>query len=333
MVTLLLKRRSWSEAIPIVHTLLKGKDENTYKEMWSCICMLATDPQSGKCYLQEYPVFISADFETALHNAIRALIPNSRIIGCAFHMRQAIFRNIYKSKFGKLVKEDMNSKLHRLDLLSRIDALVSCNSVESYVKERNDFMVYYRMKAGYDLFVDYMRRNWLGTIEKKAKFTYEIWSKCGIPHDYDLHLTNNLIEIFHKNINAKFSSKPNLKRCIEILQDIEQDIFTKKQKFENMVNLSPSSNSLKRKNTNASSQLEKRQKTQNNVTQAITYTVPVPAIMPNTASTPALMPLLIPTYPIMQEKPQASKANQQLPANNTSNQSPKGAFAQLLKTN
>jgi len=68
----------------------------------------------------------------------------------------------------------MNSKLHRLDLLSRIDALVSCNSVESYVKERNDFMVYYRMKAGYDLFVDYMRRNWLGTIEKKAKFTYEI---------------------------------------------------------------------------------------------------------------------------------------------------------------
>jgi hypothetical protein len=45
------------------------------------------------------PIIVSPDYEIGMQNAIHALLTKSRIIGCNFHMRQAIFRNVLKSKF------------------------------------------------------------------------------------------------------------------------------------------------------------------------------------------------------------------------------------------
>jgi hypothetical protein len=107
-----------------------------------------------------------------------------------------------------------------------------------------------------------MIRNWLGTNEKPAKFSYKIRTKCCDPVNCDLDMTNNLIELFHKNIYSKFSSKPNLKRFIEILQDIEEDFLAKKQSIENTIESLPGSNQSKHRNTCHYEQPAKKRRTQ-----------------------------------------------------------------------
>jgi hypothetical protein len=116
--------------------------------------------------------------------------------------------------------------------------MINCTDKESFIKERLNFIAYYQMKQGYEKFVSYMTKTWLGTSEIEAKYPYSLWTKCSIPNNIGVHMTNNLIENFHKNINKKFENKSSLKRCIQLLQDIEEDYYTKKQQMENHVSLS-----------------------------------------------------------------------------------------------
>jgi hypothetical protein len=211
----------------------------------------------------------------------------------------------------------MEYKENRIDLLTRINNMMCCNDEESFVEERTKFIVYYKMKAGYELFVRYLIRNWLGTNEKPAKLSYKIWTKCSDPDNCDLHMTNNLIELFHKNINSKFSSKPNLKRFIEILQDIEEDFFAKKQRLENTIELLPGSNPSKHHNTCHSEQPAKKQRTQNiqttTTTTQSTLLCPtmIPQLMPNSTSLPFLVPLLLPSPIQALSQPSAHRATQE----------------------
>lgn len=85
------------------------------------------------------------------------------------------------------------------------------------------------MKTGYEKVVEHMGNNWLDTKGKQAKFFHSLWRKYHIPESIDVHMTNNLIENFHKNIIKKLasSSKPCIKRCMGLLQEIEDDNFSK----------------------------------------------------------------------------------------------------------
>ncbi len=102
--------------------------------------MLATDPCNGKCYFQEYPIIVSADFEIAMHNAIHALLLKSRIIGRNFRMDQAIFRNVLKSKFGGNIIHDMEYKENRIDLLTRINNMMCCNQWSLLLKKEPNLL-------------------------------------------------------------------------------------------------------------------------------------------------------------------------------------------------
>jgi hypothetical protein len=239
MVSVLVKRSNWLEAIPVVHVLLKQKDTDAYMEMLNCILMLATDGRKNRCNLRELEICISVDFEKAMHNAIRDVLPKAKIIGCSFHLLQAVFRHIMqKVRCGSLIKDGMKNEINRKDLKTRIHSMINCTDKESFIKERLNFIAYYQMKQGYEKFVSYMTKTWLGTSEIEAKYPYSLWTKCSIPNNIGVHMTNNLIENFHKNINKKFENKSSLKRCIQLLQDIEEDYYTKKQQMENHVSLS-----------------------------------------------------------------------------------------------
>lgn len=86
MVTLLVKKKTWNHALPVVHALLQRRQESTYVHMWNHIIRLAPELQNVN------NLCISVDFEVAMHNAIKKVIPASKIVGCEFHLKQAILR-------------------------------------------------------------------------------------------------------------------------------------------------------------------------------------------------------------------------------------------------
>jgi len=243
MVTLLIKRQAWSFALPVVHSLLRRKTESAYVHMLNHIVRLAPEITSVENLL------ISVDFEQALHNALHIVLSKAKIVGCEFHMKQSIFRYIAKGNAGKIVKNDMDDIMNRKDLNERLTVLIHCPNEQQFTEERLNFINYYKLKIGYSKFVEYMQNNWLGTANRTAKFPSSIWSLYQMPRQ-DIKLTNNLLENFHKEINSRFSSKPQLKKTIQLLQEIEEDSFSKKKQCESHVSVSttelvaPSSQSI-----------------------------------------------------------------------------------------
>jgi hypothetical protein len=329
MVSILVKKTGWREALPVAHTLLKNKEETTYSEMLRFIILLASN-DSG-CYLRDSNIFITCDFELAFINAINKMLPNAKVIGCKFHMIQAIMRNILKKKFGKTTQEDMESEQNREDLIRRIHKLMDCSSQQLYIQERASFITYYSVKKDYDSFLQYMINNWLGSKDKEAKFSHLLWTQIQLPKDFDLHTTNNLIETFHKNINMKFSSKPGLKRCMQILQDIESDYLTKKEHMENHItvsNYSPSSSSMNvprsSKKKKASNRDTPSKRKRNDQSQTRSSTSELPNIANNLVMNSVNPAINFPTFGGTIQLPffniQNSTVSQTITTNNAGNQ-------------
>lgn len=99
------------KAIPLIYALICNKQEVTYRRVFSKLKEI--DP------LLE-PESVLADFESASMNAIREVFPNSRIVGCFFHLAQSLWRKIQQCKLTELYRsqEDVRLKLKMLLALS-----------------------------------------------------------------------------------------------------------------------------------------------------------------------------------------------------------------------
>lgn len=140
-----------------------------------------------------------------MHSAIQKVLPNSRIVGCEFHLKQAILRHCGKGGRGlKTVKQDMKDISNRTDLLQRISSIVNAKNSEKYVLQRQSFVNYFHKKQGYTYFLKYMKNTRLGTKDKEALYLHSLWSFSSMPNGVVIHMTNNYIESYHKEINSKF---------------------------------------------------------------------------------------------------------------------------------
>ncbi|CAF4912199.1 unnamed protein product [Rotaria sp. Silwood1] len=84
--------------------------KRNFNEIFICIqCVLNADNQNEK-YFQRIPAFITIDFEKAVENAFALVFPQCKILGCFFHFKQSIWRNI--SELG-LKKEFMENYVSR----------------------------------------------------------------------------------------------------------------------------------------------------------------------------------------------------------------------------
>jgi hypothetical protein len=64
--------------IPLIFFLLPDKSIETYTFTLHCIV--------NKCNLFFSPIFVTVDFGIAIHKAIVEILPDSKIIGCRFHL-------------------------------------------------------------------------------------------------------------------------------------------------------------------------------------------------------------------------------------------------------
>ena len=69
--------------IPLVYALLPSKTEQCYRSMWSLLLHRNTEKN-----LNLRPEVVHLDFERAMHNAVSAFFPDTRIDCCRFHLGQ-----------------------------------------------------------------------------------------------------------------------------------------------------------------------------------------------------------------------------------------------------
>jgi hypothetical protein len=82
VVTLLVRQPNETRPYPVVHILLQKKDQHTYTKMWKKIIKLM--PKIRKIN----KMYITLDFEDAMHAAIAEILPNTRRLGCWFHLKK-----------------------------------------------------------------------------------------------------------------------------------------------------------------------------------------------------------------------------------------------------
>lgn len=74
-----------NSATPLIYALLPSKSEATYGRLFQKLVELRPNFN---------PISLMADFELACHNAARAVFPQTRIVGCLFHLGQNLWRKV-----------------------------------------------------------------------------------------------------------------------------------------------------------------------------------------------------------------------------------------------
>jgi len=71
------------QSIPVVYAILNQRTENIYVRLWQ---FLKSDLPFS--FLNWNNLQIITDYETALRNAIRRVVPECQLVGCWFHFNQ-----------------------------------------------------------------------------------------------------------------------------------------------------------------------------------------------------------------------------------------------------
>lgn len=183
--------------IPCAFSLLSGKNEYIYCVLFhELIVMLQYDWM---------PTGISVDFELSLIKAIRHEFPDSRLIGCFFHMKQAISR---KMKKLELPDCDIQLCLNKIELLTLIDPIELETGI-SFI--RSTASLY---GAKWDRFWLYFRKTWIG------KLGPDLWNMHAVV-DYQIPgRTNNALERYNRRLNDQFACPhPKLLAFVKVIEE------------------------------------------------------------------------------------------------------------------
>lgn len=75
------------KTVPLVYALLPNKQQSSYEELFRIVDQ----------NISNKPTHITIDFEKGAENALEKIFPRAKIMGCFFHLKQAIWRHIVVS--------------------------------------------------------------------------------------------------------------------------------------------------------------------------------------------------------------------------------------------
>ena len=216
MITIHVRKKGMDAAVPVLFIFAQAKSEIFYTYLWMVIANLIV-PE----LLQVRKLFVACDFEQAMHKALRIIFPDVEIVGCQFHLLQAVSRWIRREL-------PANNPLRNRELLKTFkselkDLARTIMTEQMFNIKKEEFLATWRSVAGEKLW-RYLVRTWFGNLSTNALFAPNIWALTFKSRIQDLDLTNNQAEIFHSRLNLKFASRPGLKRSVNILQELELEI-------------------------------------------------------------------------------------------------------------
>ncbi|XP_054260664.1 uncharacterized protein LOC128985298 [Macrosteles quadrilineatus] len=86
--------------VPLVFCLLKDKKKQTYID-----AMKNVQEECLKRRLQLQPQWIVVDFEQSIHECIKIILPEAKIVGCRFHLGQSWWRKIQNLGLSSVYKD------------------------------------------------------------------------------------------------------------------------------------------------------------------------------------------------------------------------------------
>lgn len=165
------------------------------------------------------PDCVTIDFEMAIINAIQEVWPQTKIIGCRFHLTQAWYRQIQKLGLATLYT-DKNSEIgvwlrHTFGLIFLEPNEVLDCFLENFMADRpiDDRVVQYS---------DYLVDNY---ITNNCSYPPMLWASTSS----SLRRTTNNCESFHSNFNQHFyKESPSIFNLVNVLiNEIQTNIYIK----------------------------------------------------------------------------------------------------------
>jgi hypothetical protein len=133
---------------------MSHKGKRDYKAVFSKLLELITDPTEGYPRVEE----IVSDFEAAVWTTLKKLLPNVLVMGCSFHINQAMFKNLKKLGLGPLYQDRKDVRTICRQILSL--NLLPHNKIEKRFKDIEEKVAIIKEDKLTD-FCSYVRSTWI----------------------------------------------------------------------------------------------------------------------------------------------------------------------------
>lgn len=199
--------------VPLVFCLLPSKKKSTYESAFRHLVAEMID-----LGLQFEPTEVYADFEEAIHLAVRQVWPTVSVKGCRFHLSQNWWRHIQACSLTNDYKEKDNEIGAFLKLFFGLPFLCPDEVEDSFV---DDFVSIMPDDERVQKFTDYVFENY---VSPDAKFPPSMWAA----YSSSIARTTNSCESFHSHFNASFyAAHPNIYILIETLLRVQCETYAK----------------------------------------------------------------------------------------------------------
>ncbi|ETL84285.1 hypothetical protein L917_15859 [Phytophthora nicotianae] len=176
--------------------------------MFKCIAFaLGKEPNPGD---------VVCDFEGALILAIRSQFPSTRIVGCLFLFKQACRRKLKEYRMPN-EEAEIAMSFGVFDMLTVIApekvAVQGIAWVKRKIKEHRQSKSLLYSREKWKSFWKYVAKTWLST------YTPELWNIYRVTRKI-VNRTNNPLERFHRELNARMKPHPSLKPSVRVIEEL-----------------------------------------------------------------------------------------------------------------
>ncbi|KAG3027251.1 hypothetical protein PC120_g5499 [Phytophthora cactorum] len=194
--------------VPLFLTLATSQTQDLYKKLFQCIEFAVG--------VKPNPKDVVCDFEAALIFAVHDYFPSTRIIGCLFHFKQACRRKMKKYQLSE-TEAGIAMGFGVLDMLTVIDpekiSVQGVAWVKNKINQRCEAQNASYSRSKWNQFWNYFQKTWI------EAFPPDLWNIYGVQREI-VNRTNNPLERFHREFNARLKGQPSLRHFVKTIEEI-----------------------------------------------------------------------------------------------------------------
>ncbi|XP_060081931.1 uncharacterized protein LOC132561218 [Ylistrum balloti] len=199
---------------PVVFALLPGKSQRIYTRLFTLFKEHMT-----QLYMPFAPTHAFADFEVAVHNAIRQTFPGITMKGCFFHFTQSVWKKAQTTGLQTLYRD--NEDVRTLIRCTAVLPLVPMDCIEDVWLQTLEDLEDAEVPQNTTPFTDYVTEQWV-------EVHRPLWNHF----QTDGPRTTNNLEAWHWKLKKKVKhAHPNIFAIIQTFKEIDNaDVINRMQR-------------------------------------------------------------------------------------------------------